>query len=186
MNEYTYLGVRITKDGNGEPEINDRISRGRAAVTKLNGVLWDCDGTPKTKTHIYHAAVNSAMTYVAETGCLIEKTTAEINSTVKDFWRLSARICRKDKIINNIIKQKLNVTRSPVEDIKTKQLQCADMSTEWRRGGYQKSTEMAAIREKKTGGPKLTWAEGIRGMMGEKGLMEEDWTDRSKWRKKII
>jgi hypothetical protein len=32
----------------------------------------------------------------------------------------------------------------------------------------------------------LTWAEGIRGMMGEKGLMEEDWNDRSKWRKNII
>jgi hypothetical protein len=29
-------------------------------------------------------------------------------------------------------------------------------------------------------------AEGIRGLMGEKGLMEEDWNDRSKWRKKIL
>ena len=37
VNEYTstYLGVRITKDGNYEPEINDRINRGRAAKTKL-------------------------------------------------------------------------------------------------------------------------------------------------------
>jgi len=26
--------------------------------------------------------------------------------------------------------------------------------------------------------PKLTWAEGIRGLMGEKELMEEDWKDR--------
>ena len=26
VNEYTYLGVRITKDGNHEPEINDRIN----------------------------------------------------------------------------------------------------------------------------------------------------------------
>jgi len=33
---------------------------------------------------------------------------------------------------------------------------------------------------------KLTWAEGIRGMIGEKGLTEEDWNDRSNWRKKII
>ena len=33
---------------------------------------------------------------------------------------------------------------------------------------------------RKRGRPKLTWAEGIRGLMGEKGLMEED------WRKKII
>jgi hypothetical protein len=34
-------------------------------------------------------------------------------------------------------------------------------------------------------GIKLTWAEGIRGMMAEKGLQEEDWTDRNNWRKKI-
>ena len=36
------------------------------------------------------------------------------------------------------------------------------------------------------GKPKLTRGEGIRGLMGEKGLMEEDWNDRSSWRKKII
>ena len=31
---------------------------------------------------------------------------------------------------------------------------------------------------RKRGRPKLTWAEGIKGLMGEKGLMEEDWNDR--------
>jgi hypothetical protein len=39
---------------------------------------------------------------------------------------------------------------------------------------------------RKRGRPQLTWAEGIRGMIGEKGLMEDDWNDRSKWRKKVI
>ena len=29
------LGVKITKDGNREPEISDRINKGRAAITKL-------------------------------------------------------------------------------------------------------------------------------------------------------
>jgi hypothetical protein len=38
---------------------------------------------------------------------------------------------------------------------------------------------------RKRGRPKLTWAEGIRGMMGEKGLQEEDWTVRKNWRRKI-
>jgi hypothetical protein len=38
----------------------------------------------------------------------------------------------------------------------------------------------------KRGRPKITWAEGIKGLMGEKGLTEEDWNDRSNWRKKII
>jgi hypothetical protein len=28
--------------------------------------------------------------------------------------------------------------------------------------------------------------EGIRGLMREKGLVEEDWNDRHNWRKKII
>ena len=39
VNEYTYLGVRITKDGNHEPQINGRINRGRAAKTELNSIL---------------------------------------------------------------------------------------------------------------------------------------------------
>jgi len=38
---------------------------------------------------------------------------------------------------------------------------------------------------RKRGRPKATWAEGIRGLMGEKGLMEEDWKDRDSWKKKI-
>src|SRR5215469_7562174 len=122
VNEYTYLGVRITKDGSHEPEINNRINRGRAAITKLNGILWDRDVTPKTKTHIYHAIVKSTITYAAETWCLKTKMVAKLNSTEMDFWRRSARISRKDKIRNNIIKQKMNVTRSLLED-KTKQLQ---------------------------------------------------------------
>jgi len=38
----------------------------------------------------------------------------------------------------------------------------------------------------KQGRPKLTLVEGIRGLMGEKRLMEEDWNDRGTWRKKKI
>jgi hypothetical protein len=53
VSEYVYLGVRITKDGYHEPEINDRINNGRAAISKLNSILWDGDVTSKTKTHIY-------------------------------------------------------------------------------------------------------------------------------------
>ena len=34
-----------------------------------------------------------------------------------DFWRRSNRISRKDKIRNTIIKQKMNVARSLLDDI---------------------------------------------------------------------
>jgi len=99
-----------------------------------------------------------------------------------DFWRCSARISRKDKFRKNIIKQKMNVTRSLLHDIKTKQLQ-------W-YGHVQRMEEGRLLKEvmkwRPPGRRKRTWADGIRGLMGEKGLMEDDWNDRSNWRKKIL
>ena len=74
-------------------------------ITKLNSILWDRDVTPKTKTHIYHAIVKSTITHAAETCCLKAKTVAKLNSTEMDFWRRSARIYRKEKIRDIVIKK---------------------------------------------------------------------------------
>jgi hypothetical protein len=65
----------------------------------------------------------STITYAAETWCLKARTAAKLNSTEMDFWRRSARISRKDKIKNIVIKQKMNVERSLLDDIISKQLQ---------------------------------------------------------------
>ena len=62
-----------------------------------------------------------------------------------------------------------------------------DMFKEWKSGDYQKKLWNGAHQEEESEVDlNLTWAEGIRGLMGEKGLMEEDWNDRGNWRKKII
>jgi hypothetical protein len=62
-----------------------------------------------------------------------------------------------------------------------------DTSKEWKREDWQKEVmKWRPPGRRKRGRPKLTWAEGIRGLMGENGLMEEDWNDRNNWRKKII
>ena len=143
--------------------------------------------TPKTKTHNYHAIVKSAITHAAEIWCLKAKTVAKLNSTEMDFWRLSARISRKDKIKNTIIKQKMNVTRSLLDDIKTKQLQWYGHVSRMEEGRLPKEVmKWRPPGRRKRGRPKRTWADGIRGVMGEKGLMEDDWNDRSNWRKKIL
>jgi hypothetical protein len=68
------------------------------------------------------------------------------------------------------------LTMSILDDIKTKQLQ--------RYGHVQIMEEGRLAKEvmkwrppggRKRGKPKSTGAEGIRGLMGEKGLVEEDW-----------
>ena len=104
-----------------------------------------------------------------------------------EFWLRSARISRKDKIRNTIIKQKMNVAKSLSDDIKTKQLQWYEHVQRMEERRLPKEVmEWRPSGRRKRGRPKLTWAEGIRGLMGEKGLMEEDWNDRGNWRKKII
>jgi len=50
----------------------------------------------------------------------------------------------------------------------------------------KRSYEMEPTRKKTQGRHKLTRAVGIRGLMGEKRLMEEDWNDRGNCRTKII
>jgi len=40
-----------------------------------------------------------------------------------DFWRRSSQISRTDKIRNTGIRQKMNIARSLLDNIKTKQLQ---------------------------------------------------------------
>ena len=104
-----------------------------------------------------------------------------------DFWRRSARNSRKDKIRNTIIKQKMNVVRSLLDDIKTKQLQWHGHVQRMEEGRLPKEVmKWSPPGRRKRGRPKLTWAERIRGMMGEKGLMEEDWNGKGSWRKKTI
>jgi len=45
------------------------------------------------------------------------------------------------------------------------------MFREWKRGDYQKKVmKWSPPLRRKRGRPKATWAEGIRGLLGEKGI----------------
>jgi len=80
----------------------------------------------------------------------------------------------------------MNVARSLLDDIKTKNLQWYGPVQRMEEGRLSKEVmKWSPPGRRKRGRPKLTWAEWIRGLMGEKGLMEDNWNDRGNWRKKI-
>jgi hypothetical protein len=60
---------------------------------------------------------------------------------------------------------------------------CLDFPTVNSNFNVQRMEEGRPSGRMKRGRPKLTCAEGIRGMMGENGLQEEEWTDRNNWRR---
>jgi hypothetical protein len=104
--------------------------------------------TIKTKPHIYHVRVKSTITYAAETWCLKAKTLAKLNSTEIDFWRRSARVSRKDKIRNSTLKQRMNVTKSLLDDYKVTSMVWT-CSKNGRGKVTRRSYELAFTRKKK-------------------------------------
>jgi len=66
----------------------------------------------------------------------------------------------------------MNVTRSVLADIKTKQLQWYGHVQRMEGGRVPEVIKWRPPGKRKGGRPKLTWAEGIKGLMGERGLME--------------
>jgi hypothetical protein len=59
-------------------------------------------------------------------------------------------------------------------------------NSDYRKEYTNEVTKWRPQGRRKRGRPKLTWGEGNKGLMGEKGLMDEDWNYRSNWKKKII
>ena len=183
--EYIYLGVKITNTGKHEEDINGRINKGRMAISKLN-ILWDRDITIKTKTNIYNTIVKSTITYGSETWHLKSGTIHKLHSTEMDFWRRSARISRREKIRNTVIREKMKVKGSLAEDIKTTQLRWFGHVKRMMEDRLPKKIyEWQPTGRRKRGRPNITWTEGILKTMRERGLQEGDWEDREEWRMAI-
>ena len=65
----------------------------------------------------------------------------------------------------------MNVTTCLLDDIKIKQLQLCGHVQRMEEGRLPKEVmKWRPPGRRKRGRPKLTWVEGIRGLMGEKGL----------------
>ena len=112
--------------------------------------------------YINVGANNFSLPLFAPIWCLKAKTVAKLISTEMDFWRRSARISRKDKIRNNIIKQKMNVTKSLLEDIKTKQLKCYGHVQGMEEGRLPKKVmKWSPQGRRKRGRPKLLLKETL-------------------------
>jgi len=80
----------------------------------------------------------------------------------------------------------MNVTRSLLDNINTQQPKWYGHVQRMEEGRSPKKVmKWSPPGRRKWGRPKATWAEGIRGLMEEKGLIEEDWKDRDNWKKKI-
>lgn len=181
--EYTYLGTKITRSGRTEPEIEERIIKGKKIIGALNSVLWSSRISREKKHQIFNMIFKSVVLYGCETWQLTSRMEQRLLSLEMDFWRRSARISKLQHIPNITIREIMNVEKTILDHIQEKQLS-------W-YGHVQRMSEHRIpkqimnwnpLEHRKRGRPKMTWIKGINKAMSTRNLRPGDWEDRDKWR----
>ena len=102
-----------------------------------------------------------------------------------DFLRRSVSSSRLENIINNVIREEMNIKNSVLDYMKYKQLN-------W-YGHVQRMNEERLPRKclvwcppgKRGGRPRNSWIQEVKTGIKEKGFNNMEWTEREKWRRKI-
>ena len=83
VTEFTYLGAKVTTDGNTEAEIKTRINKARGAFAALKNIWKTKMISKKTKIRIFKSNVLSVLLYAAES------------------WKVTKGICHMLEIFQN-------------------------------------------------------------------------------------
>ena len=83
VTEFTYLGAKVTKDGNTEAEIKTRINKARGAFAALQNIWKTKTISKKAKIHIFKSNILSVLLYAAES------------------WKVTKGICHMLEVFQN-------------------------------------------------------------------------------------
>ena len=83
VTEFTYLGAKVTKDGNTEAEIKTRINKARGAFAALKNIWKTKIISKKTKIRVFKSNVLSVLLYAAES------------------WKVTKGICHMLEVFQN-------------------------------------------------------------------------------------
>ena len=91
---WVYLGIKIHKEYRQNNDIKNRIDKGGATMSLLEGVLWNRQITRKTKLQIYYSIGKSTLSYGNDTWKFNKNSESKRMLMEIDFLRRLAR-CSK-------------------------------------------------------------------------------------------
>jgi hypothetical protein len=136
---------------------------------------------------MYQALVQSILLYGAETWTLNTQQANKLLATEMDFWRISARKSRKEKVRNGTIRAIMEVRKNILKLIEEKRLRWFGRIK--RMPGNRlplKILDWEPEGTRRRGRPKERWIDGVRRSMINHGLTEEDNRDRDRWRNLVL
>ena len=92
VDDFIFLGSKITADGDYSREIKRHLLPGRKAMTNLDSILKSRDITLPTKVHLVKAMVFPVVMYGCESWTIKKAEHQRIDSFELWFWRRLLRV----------------------------------------------------------------------------------------------
>jgi len=183
--EYKYLGTIIAKEGTSKRDIKQKLQQSRKVIQTLNPLLWSPKIKLKTKMKIYTTVVEPILTYGSECWQITEKERQQIGIAEMDYLRRACRISKLEHIPNEEIRRKTGRIYNTVDTIETKQLSWYGHVMRMGEERWPKRVmNYRPPERRRRGRPALEWKEGIKNVMRDRAIDEEDWRDRKRWKSK--
>ena len=110
VDDFTYLGSTISKDGRIDSELVKRMSKASSAFGRLRTRLWNNHHvSTRVKCKIYRAIVLSTLLYGAESWTLYKSQVKKLHAFMMRHLRAIMRISWKDKVTNKEVLERANL-----------------------------------------------------------------------------
>ena len=187
VDNFTYLGSVVSKNGGTEEDINERLKKARASYGMLNKVWRSASINTKTKVRIFNAVVKSVLLYGSESWSLTKKLESKLQVFLnnclrkilkifwpqvisnKDLWERTNQLPLNTQILRRKFKWIGHTLRRPTIEVQRQALS-------WNLEGTRRR-----------GAPRLTWRrkfnnelESIGRTMGDIEIMAQN---RQSWRR---
>ena len=187
--KFSYLGVLFDEENRQILEISNRIQKYNANVNILYPILKDKNVPVKAKIIIFTTILRPILIYGSETWTLTTRTSSQIQAAEMRVLRIILGVTRLDRMRNEVIRERLNVT-SILKIINKNKLRWFGHVKRMDNSRYAKTfLEWVPGGRRPVGRPRKRWMEGVREAAEEWGkpleeiIRNQDYLDRNLWRR---
>ena len=191
VNEFTYLGAKVCKEGGGMKDLRNRLSKARGAYTKLSRIWKSKEITKRTKLKLYKALVLSVLLYGSETWKMNKGDDKAIDIFHHKCLRRILKINWQDHISNEEVLRRAKMEPLSREVKKRRWKMIGHVLRQDRESNCSIAMTWAPEGQRKRGRPKTTWRRTVEQERNKMGWRSWDEArikaaDRKEWKNLVM